>query len=76
MTTKMQSVELKDDNILVMSVCPGWVQTDMGTANAHLTPEQVWTQILRHFSDGSRISQRRAPTPNTVEEEYTILLYR
>ena len=41
MTTKMQSLELKDDNILVMSVCPGWVQTDMGTANVTLTPEQV-----------------------------------
>ena len=41
MVTKVQSLALKDDNILVMSVCPGWVQTDMGTSRATLTPYQV-----------------------------------
>ncbi|XP_071486010.1 C-signal-like [Diadema antillarum] len=30
MTTKSLSLELKRDNILVMSLCPGWVRTDTG----------------------------------------------
>ncbi len=43
--------ELQGTNILVNSVCPGWVKTDMGGQNALLTPEQgvdtiVWLATL------------------------------
>ncbi len=53
--TRIFASELKDTNILVNSVCPGWVKTDMGGANAQRTPEQgvdtiVW---LATAADGS-----------------------
>lgn len=34
--TKSMSIDLKKDNILVASMHPGWVRTDMGGKNAHL----------------------------------------
>ncbi|WGV23512.1 SDR family oxidoreductase [Halotia branconii] len=53
--TRIFASELKGTNILVNSVCPGWVKTDMGGANAARTPEQgvdtiVW---LATAADGS-----------------------
>ncbi|MEW6492286.1 MAG: SDR family oxidoreductase [Cyanobacteriota bacterium] len=49
--TRMLSAELQGTNILVNSVCPGWVKTDMGGAEAPRTPEQgvetiVWLATL------------------------------
>lgn len=49
--TRIFAHELKGTNILVNSVCPGWVKTDMGGANATRTPEQgadtiVWLATL------------------------------
>lgn len=49
--TRMLAYELKDTNILVNSVCPGWVKTDMGGPNATRTIEQgvdtiVWLATL------------------------------
>lgn len=49
--TRMLANELRDTNILVNSVCPGWVQTDMGGPNALRTVEQgadtiVWLATL------------------------------
>ena len=38
--TKIFSEELKDYNILVNTMCPGWVKTDMGGPNATKTPEE------------------------------------
>lgn len=38
--TRMLSDEVKHQNILVNSVCPGWVKTRMGGENAPRTPEQ------------------------------------
>ncbi|BBD61930.1 short-chain dehydrogenase/reductase SDR [Nostoc sp. HK-01] len=50
--TRIFASELIGSNILVNSVCPGWVKTDMGGANAPRTPEQgvdtiVWLATLK-----------------------------
>ncbi|WP_017653836.1 SDR family oxidoreductase [Fortiea contorta] len=49
--TRIFASELQETNILVNSVCPGWVKTDMGGAEAPRTPEQgvdtiVWLATL------------------------------
>lgn len=49
--TKILSNELQGTNILVNSVCPGWVRTDMGGPNAAKSPEEgaetiVWLATL------------------------------
>jgi NAD(P)-dependent dehydrogenase (short-subunit alcohol dehydrogenase family) len=49
--TTLIAKEVRDDNILVNSACPGWVRTDMGGDRAPLTPEQgadtpVWLATL------------------------------
>lgn len=49
--TRILAAELKDKNILVNSVCPGWVKTDMGGPEAPRTVEQgvdttVWLATL------------------------------
>ena len=49
--TTLVAKEVRDDNILVNSACPGWVRTDMGGDQAPLTPEQgadtpVWLATL------------------------------
>jgi len=49
--TRLFSVETHGSNILVNSVCPGWVKTDMGGPAAHRTLQQgvsgiVWAATL------------------------------
>jgi NAD(P)-dependent dehydrogenase (short-subunit alcohol dehydrogenase family) len=49
--TTLVAKEVRDDNILVNSACPGWVRTDLGGDQAPLTPEQgadtpVWLATL------------------------------
>ena len=49
--TTLIAKEVRDDNILVNSACPGWVRTDMGGDQAPLTSEQgadtpVWLATL------------------------------
>ncbi|HEY9845551.1 MAG TPA: SDR family NAD(P)-dependent oxidoreductase, partial [Candidatus Caenarcaniphilales bacterium] len=49
--TRILADELKQTNVLVNSLCPGWVKTDMGGANAPRTPEEgadtiVWLAAL------------------------------
>ena len=49
--TTLLTHEVRDDNILINSACPGWVRTDMGGDEAPLTPEQgadtpVWLATL------------------------------
>ena len=44
--TKILSNELSPLGIKVNTICPGWVQTDMGGANATLTIEESTTPIV------------------------------
>jgi len=49
--TRIFAAELRDRGVLVNSVCPGWVKTDMGGPQARLTPEEgvrtiVWAATL------------------------------
>lgn len=49
--TRIFSEEMKHTNVLVNSMCPGWVKTDMGGAQAPRTPEQgadtaIWLATL------------------------------
>lgn len=49
--TTLLAKEVREDNILINSACPGWVKTDMGGDLAPLTPEQgadtpVWLATL------------------------------
>lgn len=43
--TKGLSVELKEDGILVTSIHPGWVKTDLGGAQAPMEVEESVTQV-------------------------------
>jgi NAD(P)-dependent dehydrogenase (short-subunit alcohol dehydrogenase family) len=49
--TTLVAREVRNDNILVNSACPGWVRTELGGEQAPLTPEQgadtpVWLATL------------------------------
>jgi len=49
--TILVAQEVRDDNILVNSACPGWVRTELGGKAAPLTPQQgadtpVWLATL------------------------------
>lgn len=49
--TKIFAREASGKDILINSVCPGWVRTDMGGKNAHRSPEEgadtiVWAATL------------------------------
>jgi NAD(P)-dependent dehydrogenase (short-subunit alcohol dehydrogenase family) len=66
--TRMLTAELGEENILVNSVCPGWVRTDMGGSNARRSVEQgaetpVWLATLP--DDGARggFFRDREPIP-------------
>lgn len=43
------SVVLKGQKVIVVSVSPGWVQTDMGGKEADLTPEESVTNMKKLF---------------------------
>ncbi|ACK70199.1 short-chain dehydrogenase/reductase SDR [Gloeothece citriformis PCC 7424] len=66
--TRIFADELKDTNILVNSVCPGWVRTDMGGPEATRTPEQgvdtiVWLAMLPDGSPSGGFYRDRKPLP-------------
>ena len=55
--TRILSAELKDTNILVNTMCPGWVKTDMGGPHATRTVDKgaetaIWLSLLPN--DGPR----------------------
>lgn len=44
--TRVMADRLKEQNVQVHSVCPGWVQTEMGGERAELTPAQAAAHIM------------------------------
>jgi NAD(P)-dependent dehydrogenase (short-subunit alcohol dehydrogenase family) len=66
--TRMLTAELGEENILVNSVCPGWVRTDMGGSNARRSVEQgaetpVWLATLPDDSARGGFFRDRKPIP-------------
>ncbi|VDK47673.1 unnamed protein product [Anisakis simplex] len=47
--TRTLAADLKNDGILVCSICPGWVRTDMGGKNATLTIEESTKRQFETF---------------------------
>lgn len=65
--TRILADELKSTGIVVNSICPGWVKTDMGGANAPRTPEQgadtiVWLATQPESETGGFFRDRQ-PIP-------------
>ena len=46
MATRCMAIDLKSDGVAVVSMHPGWVQTDMGGPNAEITTEESATAML------------------------------
>src|SRR5690606_38833516 len=44
--TRIFADETLENNILVNSVCPGWIKTDMGGPNAYLEAEEAMDSII------------------------------
>jgi NAD(P)-dependent dehydrogenase (short-subunit alcohol dehydrogenase family) len=66
--TRMLTAELGDENILVNSVCPGWVRTDMGTQAARKSVEEgaetpVWLATLPDDGPRGGFFRNREPIP-------------
>ena len=64
--TRILSSELRGTGILVNSVCPGWVQTDMGGSNASRTVEEgadtpVWAATLQDSGPTGGFFRNRRP---------------
>ncbi len=64
--TRILSSELRGAGILVNSVCPGWVQTDMGGTNASRTVEEgadtpVWAATLQDSGPTGGFFRDRRP---------------
>jgi NAD(P)-dependent dehydrogenase (short-subunit alcohol dehydrogenase family) len=66
--TRMLATAAADDNILVNSMCPGWVRTDMGGENASRSVEKgaetaVWLAMLPHDGPSGGFFRDRKPIP-------------
>jgi NAD(P)-dependent dehydrogenase (short-subunit alcohol dehydrogenase family) len=66
--TRMLTAELQGENILINSVCPGWVRTDMGGTNARRSVEQgadtpVWLATLPDDGPSGGFFRDREPVP-------------
>jgi NAD(P)-dependent dehydrogenase (short-subunit alcohol dehydrogenase family) len=66
--TRILAAELRSEGILVNSVCPGWIQTDMGTAAAPRSVQQgadtpVWLATLPDDGPTGGFYRDREPIP-------------
>jgi NAD(P)-dependent dehydrogenase (short-subunit alcohol dehydrogenase family) len=66
--TRMLNAELQDENILVNSCCPGWVQTNMGGPGARRSVEEgadtpVWLATLPDDGPRGAFLRNRGPIP-------------
>jgi NAD(P)-dependent dehydrogenase (short-subunit alcohol dehydrogenase family) len=66
--TALLAKEVRDDNILVNSACPGWVRTEIGGDRAPLMPEQgadtpVWLATLPDGGPTGGFYRERKPIP-------------
>lgn len=46
MAMRIMAATRRDDNILIVNMCPGWVKTDMGAARANISPEESVAAML------------------------------
>lgn len=69
MTVKKLSDELASEGFICIAVSPGWVQTEMGGAEAELTPEQSIHRVrtildqLKPADNGGFFSSKGTPLP-------------
>jgi NAD(P)-dependent dehydrogenase (short-subunit alcohol dehydrogenase family) len=66
--TRVINDEVRDSGILVNSVCPGWVRTDMGGSSARLSVEEgadtpVWLATLPDDGPSGGFFRNREPIP-------------
>lgn len=66
--TRMLAQELQGTNILVNSLCPGWVKTDMGGPDANRSVEEgadtaVWLALLPDGGPTGQFFRDRQPIP-------------
>ena len=66
--TRIFANELADTGVLVNSVCPGWVKTDMGGAGAQLEVEEgvetiVWAATLPDGGPTGGFFRNKQPIP-------------
>jgi NAD(P)-dependent dehydrogenase (short-subunit alcohol dehydrogenase family) len=66
--TRIFAAELRERGVLVNSVCPGWVKTDMGGPQARLAPEEgvrtiVWAATLPGDGPTGGFFRNLAPIP-------------
>ena len=49
MAARCLAIDLRDDDVISVVINPGWVQTDMGGADATITVDESVTGMLREI---------------------------